>query len=148
MPMGALLMKAPISFPYVAELTAVVHNQGDALADETTTRFWVRGAEIERELRVIYTPEGQQLGQRRRRCPGHPSRPQLDPPYGCRGWHSPRHLGERGCIERRCVRGHRAGTDKPSSWVIAAARPDAQLRAWDCSVAFTERSQHLYGQRH
>jgi len=26
--------------PCVAELTAIVHNQGDALADETTTRFW------------------------------------------------------------------------------------------------------------
>ena len=42
--------------PYVAELTAVVHNQGDAIADETTTLFWIRGAEIDRELRVIYTP--------------------------------------------------------------------------------------------
>ena len=42
--------------PYVAELTAIVHNQGDALADETTTRFWVQGADIDRELRVIYTP--------------------------------------------------------------------------------------------
>jgi hypothetical protein len=28
---------------YVAELAATVHNRGDALADETTTRFWVRG---------------------------------------------------------------------------------------------------------
>jgi hypothetical protein len=34
--------------PYVAELTAIVHNQGDALADETITRFWVRGADIDR----------------------------------------------------------------------------------------------------
>jgi hypothetical protein len=42
--------------PYVAELTAILHNQGTALADETTTRFWVRGADIDRELRVIYTP--------------------------------------------------------------------------------------------
>jgi hypothetical protein len=42
--------------PYVVELTAIVHNQGDALADETTTRFWVRGADIDRELRIIYTP--------------------------------------------------------------------------------------------
>jgi hypothetical protein len=42
--------------PCVAELTAIVHNQGDALADETTTRFWVRGADIDRELRIIYTP--------------------------------------------------------------------------------------------
>jgi hypothetical protein len=42
--------------PYVAELTAMVHNQEDAVADETTTRFWIRGADIDRELRVIYTP--------------------------------------------------------------------------------------------
>ena len=42
--------------PSVAELTAIVHNQGNALADETTTRFWVRGADIDKELRVIYTP--------------------------------------------------------------------------------------------
>jgi len=42
---------------YVAELTATVHNRGDALADETTTRFWVRGADIDRELRVVYTPD-------------------------------------------------------------------------------------------
>jgi len=42
--------------PYVAELTATVENVGDALADETTTRFWVRGADIDRELRVIHTP--------------------------------------------------------------------------------------------
>jgi len=40
----------------VAELTATIHNRGDALADETTTRFWVRGADIDRELRVVYTP--------------------------------------------------------------------------------------------
>jgi hypothetical protein len=31
-------------------------HQGDALADETTTRFWVRCADIHRELLVIYTP--------------------------------------------------------------------------------------------
>jgi subtilase family serine protease len=42
---------------YVAELTATVHNRGDALADETTTRFWVRGADIDRELRIVHTPE-------------------------------------------------------------------------------------------
>ena len=42
--------------PYVAELTAILHNHGDALADETTTRVWVRGADIDREQRVIYTP--------------------------------------------------------------------------------------------
>lgn len=42
--------------PHVAELTATIHNRGDALADETTTRFWVRGADIDRELRVVHTP--------------------------------------------------------------------------------------------
>jgi hypothetical protein len=42
--------------PYVAEVTAIVHNQGEALADETTTRFWIRDADIDRELRIIYTP--------------------------------------------------------------------------------------------
>jgi hypothetical protein len=42
--------------PYVAELTAIVENRGDAFADETATRFWVRGAEVDRELRVVYTP--------------------------------------------------------------------------------------------
>jgi subtilase family serine protease len=50
--------------PYVAELTAIVHNQGDALADETTTRFWIRGADIDRELRIIYTlvvPPGEEI---------------------------------------------------------------------------------------
>jgi subtilase family serine protease len=42
--------------PYVAELTAIVENRGDAIADETATRFWVRGADVDRELRVVYTP--------------------------------------------------------------------------------------------
>ena len=42
--------------PSVTELTAIVHNKGNAVADETTTRFWVQGADIDRELRVIYTP--------------------------------------------------------------------------------------------
>jgi subtilase family serine protease len=42
--------------PHVAELTATIHNRGDALADETTTRFWVQGADIDRELRVVHTP--------------------------------------------------------------------------------------------
>jgi subtilase family serine protease len=41
---------------YVAELTATITNVGEAIADETTTRFWVRGAGIDRELRVVYTP--------------------------------------------------------------------------------------------
>jgi hypothetical protein len=42
--------------PYVAELAATIHNRGDAIAEETTTRFWVRGADIDRELRVVYPP--------------------------------------------------------------------------------------------
>jgi hypothetical protein len=42
--------------PHVVELTATICNGGDALADETTTRIWVRGADIDRELRVVYTP--------------------------------------------------------------------------------------------
>jgi hypothetical protein len=41
---------------HVAELTATVQNRGDVLADETTTRFWVRGPDIDRELRAVYTP--------------------------------------------------------------------------------------------
>ena len=42
--------------PYVVELTVTISNRGDSLADETTTRFWVRGADLDRELRVISTP--------------------------------------------------------------------------------------------
>jgi CARDB len=42
--------------PYVVEVTATITNRGDALADETTTRFWARSADIDRELRVVYTP--------------------------------------------------------------------------------------------
>jgi subtilase family serine protease len=38
------------------ELTATIANLGDAVADETTTRFWVRGADLDRELRVVHTP--------------------------------------------------------------------------------------------
>jgi hypothetical protein len=53
--------------PYVAELTAMVHNQEDAVADETTTRFWIRGADIDRELRVIYPPSCRRV--RRSRSP-------------------------------------------------------------------------------
>ena len=41
----------------VVEVIATVENVGDALAGETTTRFWVRGADVDRELRVVYTPE-------------------------------------------------------------------------------------------
>ena len=42
--------------PYVVELTGTISNRGDALADETTTRFWARGADIDRELRIVQTP--------------------------------------------------------------------------------------------
>jgi hypothetical protein len=43
--------------PHVAEVIATITNVGDAAAGETTTRFWIRGAHIDRELRVIHTPE-------------------------------------------------------------------------------------------
>jgi subtilase family serine protease len=42
--------------PYVVELTATISNRGDTLADETTTRFWARGADMDRELRIVSTP--------------------------------------------------------------------------------------------
>jgi hypothetical protein len=42
--------------PYVVELTATISNGGDSVADETTTRFWVRGADMDRELRIVSTP--------------------------------------------------------------------------------------------
>ena len=41
---------------YVVEVTATITNRGDALADETTTRLWVRGADLDRELRIVSTP--------------------------------------------------------------------------------------------
>jgi hypothetical protein len=41
----------------VVEVIATVENVGDALAGETTTRFWVRSTEVDRELRVVHTPE-------------------------------------------------------------------------------------------
>jgi subtilase family serine protease len=41
---------------YVTELTAIIVNAGDALADETITRFWLRGADVDRELRIVSTP--------------------------------------------------------------------------------------------
>jgi subtilase family serine protease len=43
--------------PWVAELTATVANIGDAIAEETLTRFWLRGTGVDRELRVVNTPE-------------------------------------------------------------------------------------------
>jgi subtilase family serine protease len=42
--------------PHVVEVTATVVNIGDAAADETITRFWVSGAAVDRELRVVHTP--------------------------------------------------------------------------------------------
>ena len=42
--------------PYVVEVMVTISNRGDSVADETTTRFWVRGADMDRELRVISTP--------------------------------------------------------------------------------------------
>ena len=42
--------------PYVVELTATISNCGDAVAEETTTRFWAQGADVDRELRVVYMP--------------------------------------------------------------------------------------------
>jgi hypothetical protein len=42
--------------PYVVEVTATISNRADTLADETTTRFWARGADMDRELRIVYTP--------------------------------------------------------------------------------------------
>jgi hypothetical protein len=42
--------------PYVVELIVSITNCGDITADETTTRFWVRGADIDRELRFVSTP--------------------------------------------------------------------------------------------
>jgi subtilase family serine protease len=42
--------------PYVAEVVVTISNRGDSLADETTTRFWVQGADLDRELRIVSTP--------------------------------------------------------------------------------------------
>ena len=41
---------------HVVEVIATIENVGDALAGETTTRFWLKGAGIDRELRVVHTP--------------------------------------------------------------------------------------------
>ena len=41
----------------VVEVIATIENVGDELAGETTTRFWVRSIEVDRELRVVHTPE-------------------------------------------------------------------------------------------
>jgi CARDB len=41
----------------VVEVIATIENVGDALAGETTTRFWLRSTDVDRELRVVHTPE-------------------------------------------------------------------------------------------
>jgi subtilase family serine protease len=41
----------------VVEVIATVVNVGEGLANETTTRFWVEGVDINRELRIVHTPE-------------------------------------------------------------------------------------------
>jgi subtilase family serine protease len=41
----------------VVEVIATVVNVGEGLANETTTRFWIEGADINRELRIVHTPE-------------------------------------------------------------------------------------------
>ena len=42
--------------PYVVEVMVNISNRGESLADETTTRFWVRGPDMDRELRIVATP--------------------------------------------------------------------------------------------
>jgi subtilase family serine protease len=42
---------------HVVEVIATIVNVGEVLANETTTRFWVEGADINRELRIVHTPE-------------------------------------------------------------------------------------------
>ncbi len=45
-------------FPaHVVEVIATIENVGDGLAGETTTRFWLKGDGVDRELRVVHTPE-------------------------------------------------------------------------------------------
>jgi len=43
--------------PWVAEVTATIANIGDGIAGETQTRFWLRGEGVDRELRLVNTPE-------------------------------------------------------------------------------------------
>jgi subtilase family serine protease len=43
--------------PWVAEVTATITNIGDGVAGETLTRFWLHGSGVDRELRMISTPE-------------------------------------------------------------------------------------------
>lgn len=43
--------------PYVVELTATIANVGGSVAGETLTRFWLHGSNVDRELRVVNTPD-------------------------------------------------------------------------------------------
>jgi hypothetical protein len=43
--------------PHVAEVIATVANVGNATAEPTTTRFWLRSPDNARELRIVETPE-------------------------------------------------------------------------------------------
>ncbi|HYJ69467.1 MAG TPA: CARDB domain-containing protein [Nocardioidaceae bacterium] len=49
--------ESPGLLPWVAELTATIANIGDGVAEETLTRFWLRGSGVDRELRMVSTPE-------------------------------------------------------------------------------------------
>jgi subtilase family serine protease len=42
--------------PHVVEVMVTISNLGESLADETTTRFWVRGPDMDQELRIVATP--------------------------------------------------------------------------------------------
>jgi subtilase family serine protease len=43
--------------PWVTEVTATIANIGDGMAGETQTRFWLQGENVDRELRLVNTPE-------------------------------------------------------------------------------------------
>jgi len=42
--------------PYMVEVMVTISNRGGSLADEATTRFWVRGPDMDQELRIVATP--------------------------------------------------------------------------------------------
>ena len=42
--------------PYVVEVMVKISNRGESVANETTTRFWVRGPDMDQELRIVATP--------------------------------------------------------------------------------------------
>jgi hypothetical protein len=43
--------------PHAVEVTATVVNIGDAAAEATITRFWLSGESVDRELRIVHTPD-------------------------------------------------------------------------------------------